>query len=179
MDKQEHILPLLEDYVLDLLPVNERRQVELHAATCAACRRALQQERRPGELVRSTLAVAELGHGRFTHLMPAIPTAARTPATSRLQRQLALVGLLLVMAFGVIGLRQSHVPQGWPPALPGAVASTATMTHTATSTLVAHTRLVETAVATTGVPTQPARLSPTPAPQPTPIAAIKQLVVDS
>jgi anti-sigma factor RsiW len=176
MDKQEHISSLLADYVLDLLPVSERRRVERHAATCATCRQALQQERQPAEWVRSTLVAAgNVDHGRLAHLMPAIPRATAVRPVLRLQRQLALVGLLLVLAFGLLGLRHRHAPQGWQPPLPSAVAITATITREATST---QTRLVETAVATTSAPpTFPAPLSPTPAPQSTP--DVRELVVDS
>jgi len=65
MMTQEHVLPLITDYVLDLLPGSERRRVELHAAECADCRQALKSERQPGDLVRRTVqAATEPGYGR-------------------------------------------------------------------------------------------------------------------
>lgn len=178
---QEHVLPLLSDYVLDLLPGGQRRQVELHAAECAACRQALQAERQLGAVVRASLqAATEPGYGRLARLMPAIPKPAAPPVYHRArQRQLALVGLLLLLLLGSLGLRYGQGRQGWQPPLPTIVAATATQTSEATATLaeaVTSTRVVETAVSTVfAAPTNPtaAHASPTPAPLPTPLAAAR------
>jgi anti-sigma factor RsiW len=184
MMNHEHTLPLLSDYVLDLLPGGERRQVEQHAAECADCRQALQIERQVGGLVRATLqATTEPGYGRLAQLRPAIPH--RHPAQPdfwrQRQRQLALVGLLLFLLTGALGLRYGNAPQGWQPPLPTHVAITATTTNEATATLaevLTSTRLVETAVSTTTAspsasPTVQAHINDTPAPLPTPVAAAR------
>ncbi|MCB8988170.1 MAG: zf-HC2 domain-containing protein [Ardenticatenaceae bacterium] len=178
MMNQEHVLPLLSDYVLDLLPSGKRQQVELHAAECAACRAALQTERQIGGLVRASLqAAAEPGNGRLAQLMPAVP---RQPAPTAVwwdrQRQLALVGLLLVVLLGSWGLRFGQGRHGWQPPLPTSVAVTATNSATATLAEAAtSTRVVETAVSTslaspTAPPATQSSISPTPIPLPTPIA---------
>jgi len=180
MMNQEHVLPLLSDYVLDLLPGGERRRVEEHAATCAACRHALQKERQVGSLVRATLqGAAEPEHGRLVRLMPALPRQTGHPAFGLglgQQRQLALVGLLLVLIVGTLGLRYGEGRPGWQPPLPTSIAATATNSATATlAEAVTNTRMVETAVSTsfaspTAPPTTQSRVSPTPIPLPTPIA---------
>ncbi|MBK8933657.1 MAG: zf-HC2 domain-containing protein [Chloroflexi bacterium] len=180
MMNQEHVLPLISDYVLDLLPGSERRRVELHAAECAACRQALKSERQLGDLVRRTVqAATEPGYGRLPQLMPAIPSRRPAKASHRQhpQRQLALAGLLLLLLIGTFGLRFGQTRRAWQPPLPTAVVSTATITSTATATLAemgTSTRVLETAVSATTAPAgQPAFQSqahPTPAPMPTPLA---------
>ncbi len=180
MMNQEHVLPLLSDYVLDLLPSGKRRQVERHAAECAACRTALQTERQLGSLVRTSLqAATEPGNGRLAHLMPAIPRQPARAIWLGRQRQLALVGLLLMLLLGSLGLRYGQGRHGWQPPLPTSVAATATNSATATlAQTMTSTRVVETAVSTsyaspTAPPTTHSAISPTPIPLPTPIAVAR------
>lgn len=185
MMNQEHVLPKLSDYVLDLLPGGERRQVEQHAAECAACRTALQTERQIGGLVRASLqAASEPRHGRLGQLRPGI--APVRPAQSGFwlarQRQLALVGLLLVLLLGTLGLRYSSARQSWQPPLPTSVAATATTTASATrngatATLaqtLTSTRMAATTVSSTlAAPAARSHLHPTPIPLPTPVAVAR------
>ena len=192
MMNQEHVLPLLADYVLDLLPGNERRQVEQHAADCADCRQALHGERQIGGLVRATLHTAtEPAYGRLTQLRPAVPQRATQPIRGpQRQRQLALAGLLLVLLLGASGWRYGNARQSWQPPLPTHIAITATTTATttvATTTIAATTyqeamatlaqatsnrSMAATAVA---APSDQPTVQPhaTPLPQATPIAAAR------
>jgi anti-sigma factor RsiW len=157
----EHILPLLSDYVLDLLPPAGRRRVEYHAANCPACRAALHAERQIGEQVRGTLAATALvENGRLRQLQPA--GHPRQPLF-RPQRQLALASLLCLLLFGAVGFGQQPAPGGWQPSL----AYTATLTSAATATDPS-TRQGETAVATAHAsPTLPTQRA-LPPPQATP-----------
>lgn len=178
MMNQEHVLPSISDYVLDLLPGTERRRVELHAAECATCRQALNSERQLGDLVRRTVqAATETGYGRLPQLMPAIPShrPAKASHWQPPQRQLALAGLLLLLLIGTFGLRYGQTRRAWQPPLPTAVVSTATSTATATlAEMGTSTRVLETAVSATtapsGQPTFQSQANPTPAPMPTPLA---------
>ncbi|MBK8987812.1 MAG: zf-HC2 domain-containing protein [Chloroflexi bacterium] len=187
MMNQEHVLPLLADYVLDLLPGNERRQVEQHAADCADCRQALHGERQIGGLVRATLHTAtEPAYGRLTQLRPAVPQRATQPIRGpQRQRQLALAGLLLVLLLGASGWRYGNARQSWQPPPPTHIAITATTVATttiaattyqeATATLAQATTnrsMEETAVA---APSDQPTIQPhaTPLPQATPIAAAR------
>lgn len=134
MDHDE-LQELLGDYVLDLLPPAQAWHVSGHLATCAACRRRVEQERRVGNWVAETVSAATaIDASRLHALMPRPPIQARagySPPTWT--RQLVpLTVVLLVLLFGAL----MRAPQNQPP-LPALFAntSTATMTHTPTATL--------------------------------------------
>ncbi len=139
MDAQ-HTHTLTTDYVLGLLPPDERRRVESHARRCEACRLALQREQALGALVRGAVAeAARPAPGRLAALRPPLP--APRPAAAPLYRRLAplsLVAAMLVMAllfgagrfdFGPALYAASDTPTSDTPA------HTATYTHTPTATL--------------------------------------------
>ncbi|MFO7682316.1 MAG: zf-HC2 domain-containing protein [Chloroflexota bacterium] len=177
----EHVIHQIPDYVLNLLPKAERQAVEQHTAVCSHCHKTLQAERDLGQMVRLTLQTAtQPANGRLTQLMPAIPShkQRRPGLVMGWQRQLAVVGLLMMVLLGSLGMwnGRSHTIWGAPsPTL----AVTATSTQDATATLaqqatqvqetLAAQQLTLTAVAS---PTLEASITATPAPQPTPIAAI-------
>lgn len=100
--------PQLSEYVLGLLPWEERRRVEQHAADCPACQARLAQEQRLVQQVKTTVQTAgHVTNGRLQQLMPPVPT----PATSRRyggtwQRQLASVCVLMLMLLSSFGLFQ-------------------------------------------------------------------------
>lgn len=74
-----HIQNQITDYVLDLLPAEERRGVARHVAGCDACRRAVEREREIGRLVHNTvMVVTKPDYNRLRSLMPPIP-ARRLP----------------------------------------------------------------------------------------------------
>lgn len=69
-----HVQEQITDYVLDLLPTKEKQGVARHIAGCEACRRAVQQEREVGRLVRDTFnAVTKPDYDQLQSLMPPIP----------------------------------------------------------------------------------------------------------
>ncbi|NHZ72346.1 MAG: hypothetical protein GWP17_04590 [Aquificales bacterium] len=183
----EHIAHQLPDYVLNLLPKMERQSVEQHTAVCSQCQYALKSEREIGQMVRLTLQTAtQPAHGRLAQLMPPIPAQKQGWPVLMMgwQRQLAVVGLLVAILFGSFGVwnGRSHNIWGVPsPATLAAttLATTATSTQDATATLTQQTTEAQETLAAEGLtvtavasPTAQAYIITTPAPQPTPIAAI-------
>lgn len=183
MMNQQHVLTQLSDYILDLLPGDERQRVERHTAVCAQCRQALQRENRSGAAVRQTLTVAtQPPPGRLMQLMPAAPRRARRLAVSTPlwrfagYRQLAAIALLLILVVGAVflspgsnGARLIDLESPWysQPGVdylsPVYLAATATMTREPTATLAEHEtiRMDLTAVSTTVTPTETV-LTPSP-----------------
>ena len=174
MIETSHINTKSSDYALDLLPRNERREVELHVAHCPDCAAVLASERAVGNLLRGTLnSVTQPENGRLRQLMPAIPTQKKRPVFSLTwQRQLASVCVLLILVVGGIGWFESNQNRSMMP-LPTFVAITATHTTEPTMTNTG-TSVKSTAVPTvTAVSENPApAFSATPPPNPTPIAAL-------
>jgi anti-sigma factor RsiW len=118
-----HVDSLITDYVLDLLPAEERRAVEWHAADCPSCMRLLvaarRREARLASAFRDTMAPPS---GRIEALWPQVSLAlggtarARSgwlPTGWRDQWRLALVvlGLVLMGLAGTFGGR--HAFDGW------------------------------------------------------------------
>jgi anti-sigma factor RsiW len=173
-----HVTHQLPDYVLNLLPQAERQAVEQHTAVCGQCQKALRTEREMGQMIRLTLHTATQPHnGRLAQFMPAIPPQKQDWSFTMIgwQRQFAVVTLLVALLLGSFGMWNGRSQNVWPGVLP-----TATSTQNATATIaqqqtiqaaetVAAEKLGITAVAS---PTAQAYITATPAPQPTPLAAI-------
>lgn len=143
MMETEHPLTMMADYVLDLLPVEERRRVESHARQCATCRQALQQERATAE--RIGLAVRGAVHtaarpapGRLALLRPPAP-AARPPSKALILRLAPVTLVTFLLALGVLfgPARPSFSTGVFAPQTATAAGgtATATSTHTPTATL--------------------------------------------
>jgi predicted anti-sigma-YlaC factor YlaD len=97
-----HIQHQITDYLLDLLPDEEKVAVARHIAGCAACRLAVQKEREIGRLVYTTLNKATApDYGRLQSLMPPRPRRrASILALLTPYRQWAVACLLLVFMTG-------------------------------------------------------------------------------
>ena len=97
-----HIKNQITDYVLDLLPAEEKQAVIRHLAGCESCRREVQREREIGRLIHSTLnKVALPDYHRLQSLMPSIPgRRSSLLAFFAPHRQWALACLLLVAVLG-------------------------------------------------------------------------------
>ena len=161
---------LLQEYVLDLLPPAEKQHLTRQLGSDAALRAQVQQERQVEHLVKSSLHQASaIENGRLVQLMPAIPRKKRPFWASFAPRQLAMAAMLFVLLLGGWQWFSSDQSPLWHSP-PTSVAVTATTTHTpaATETQVAPT---ETAVAHHKEPYETA-VSITPAPPPTPVAAV-------
>lgn len=172
----QHIQKQIPDYVLGLLSRSEAQQVDQHTLVCADCRRALRREHELGQLVHSTLAAAAQPPANLRQFMPAVPQKTRRPFGLALNWQPQLVPLTLVL-FLLLGSLSFYLRQQrglWFDSTPTALAITATMTDSPTATMT-ETRVEQTVnLQTTAVPihqNQPAVIA-TPAPNPTPIAAL-------
>lgn len=169
MMTDEHLLHLLPDYALGLLPAEERRRVERHAGRCAACRAALGRERATATAVRGAIqAAAAPPPGRLAALRPR-PAARIRPAP--LYARLAPVTMIAVLlALGLLFGR------GASPFAPAVFAdNTPTLTATSTQTPTATTSTGATTVTQAPTPTEiaarpaaPAPPAATPAPPPGP-----------
>ena len=158
---------LLQEYVLDLLPPAEKQQLAQKIGRDPALLQQVQQERQVEQLVKSTLQQAgAVENGRLAQLMPAIPKQKRPFWYSFAPRQMAMMAMLFILLLGGWQWLNSSQVVIWqsPPTI---VAVTATTTHTPTAT---ETQRVptETAVARQ---TEPDAVM-TPAPLPTPVAAV-------
>lgn len=129
------------------------------------------QEQEVRQLVRETLTqVGQIDNGRLTQLMPAIPQKKRPfwhqPTTQQTMRQVAMAAMMFILLLGGWQWFNHSASAVWPQA-PTVVAVTATMTHTPTVTQTQQVPM-ETAVAHQLAP----ELRDTPAPLPTPVAAV-------
>lgn len=127
---------LIPDYVLDLLPAEERQLVEVHVAGCAACRQAIQRERQVGQVVRDTLLrLPRPAAGRLNQLRPVYQRPRPFFSASR---QLAAMALMVCLLLGTVGLNQASNQTNWTMQSPTAlvVTETATATTAPTSTQV-------------------------------------------
>jgi anti-sigma factor RsiW len=193
MINSTHTDRLFHDYVLGLLPVEERRHVEAHVRDCSACRAALQREKAAADLLRVAVRnavhrAAQPAPGRLAALRPPLPAVRpRRPAL-----YLRLAPVMLLLAFLALGMlfgpgRGSFAPGLFAPqtataAGPSAAEATATAngptgtatsTHTPSATLAqtggAQLYTLETAQPPRGRIIYPAR---TIAPSATPIVAV-------
>lgn len=99
---EQHIQPLISDYVLGLLPDSDRHRLESHVSLCAACRQAVVREQQLELLVRQTVQLATQPlPARLQALRPAAPRSRTQTPAARLARQLAPVMLLIVLLAGV------------------------------------------------------------------------------
>ncbi|HSG15964.1 MAG TPA: zf-HC2 domain-containing protein, partial [Anaerolineae bacterium] len=143
ISKTPHVVGLISDYVLELLPGDESERVTAHLSRCPECRRAMATERQVGQSVRSTLqATSDIDQTRLRQAMPRPPVNA-DPDQRLLAWSpgLAAVGILLLIMCGTLVLYLNHRPAGWsstpPAALSTAVITTNTPTQTATREIAA------------------------------------------
>lgn len=136
MDAQ-HTHTLMTDYVLGLLPPDERRRVESHARRCNDCRLALQREQAIGPLLRgAVMEAARPAPGRLAAIRPPLPAPRSRPMP--LYRRLAPVSLMaamLVMALLFGSGRLAFSPALYAVPDTPTHTQTATYTHTPTATL--------------------------------------------
>lgn len=135
-----------------------------------------QDEMQMAQMVRATIhAATQPVPGQLPALMPAPPVAAAA-AVPIWTRQWAAVAACVFLLLGSLGLY--HIRQndgGYGPITPTMLAVTATMTNAPTSTIAQTDGAGREGRVATAVATQPAlapSLSTTPAPNPTPIAAL-------
>lgn len=131
------------------------------------------QEQQVRQLVRETLTQAgQIENGRLHQLMPAIPAKKRpfwqTAIARPMVNQLAMAAMLFVLLLGGWHWFNNESSAIWQTP-PTSIAVTATMTNTPTATQTeAKIVATETAVGQQPAPT----IIQTPAPLPTPVAAV-------
>lgn len=182
----DHISTQLTDYVLGLLPAQDRLALEQHTAVCQPCRQQLQQERALAQVVRGTVTAATTPPVHLAQLMPPVPQKRPFWLTPLLpQRRVAFAALLLMLFLSSVGLRNWGTPinANANATLPAFIAATSTLepteTKLPTSTVASVTQPTATTNEATNVPTNMATAVPnqspvpqlSPAPNPTPIAA--------
>ena len=168
-----HINTKISDYVLDLLPQQERRDVAQHVAHCAECEAVLASEQAVGHLLRQTVhEVTQPSNGTLRQLMPAIPgkQSHQWVFNRPWQRQLASVGMLLILLLGGMGWYESNRSSSMGP-VPTFIAITATYTNEPTTTATTTQATAEPVITAVSANPEPA-YSATPPPNPTPIAAL-------
>lgn len=136
---EQHIQPLITDYVLDLLPESERRRLESHLSQCAGCREAVAREEGLEMLVRQTVQLATQPlPARLQALRPAV-IPRRPSRSTRLARQLAPAMLFLILIAGLaLQVTQFRNDLGLrAPVFYRAATPTATSTSTPTATIAA------------------------------------------
>jgi anti-sigma factor RsiW len=131
-----HVLSLISDYVLELLPGDESALVTAHLARCPECRRAMVAERQVGESVWSTLqATSDVDRARLRQSMPRPPFASgATRALLTWSPGLATAAILLLIVCGTFVLYLSQRPGGWSSVPPAAISTAVIMTNTPTQT---------------------------------------------
>ena len=102
MLKSNHIQHKISDYVLDLLPIEEKQLVTRHIAGCTECRQAVRQEQQIGRLIHATLNTATRPKvNQLQSLMPPIPSRRASLLTIVAPyRQWAIACLLIVAMMG-------------------------------------------------------------------------------
>lgn len=173
----QHIHQQIPDYVLGLLSQDEQQQVDQHTLACPDCRFALRQERELSQLVRTTLASAQ-PPANLRQFMPPVPQKSRSlhlfDFSLDWKLQLAPLTLVLFLLLGSAGIYLSEQRSLWQNISPTALAITATLTDSPTATITETRSEQALNLQTTAVPTtanQP-HITATPAPNPTPIAAL-------
>lgn len=177
IDRQQHPVALMSDYVLGLLPADERARLERHAASCPACRSAIERERNLFVVVRSTVASASRPNpSRLAALRPAVPHKPAARAAVSWQR-LAPVTMLLLLILSAFAIQLSGGDRPLNDNLRGLLPATHTPTATATTqptaTIAAQPPDERPALVPEAQP--PAPLTPEIVALPTPIAALPDL----
>lgn len=186
MMTRQHVHQQIPDYVLGLLSRSEQQQVDQHTLACPDCRMALRREQEVGQLLHDALTTAAQPPANLRQFMPAIPHKARTTNlwgfSLNWQQQLVPLTMILFLLLGSLGFYLSEQRGLWLNSTPTALAITATLTDSPTATIT-ETRPEQAlnlritpalSKVETAVPTNPSppKITATPAPNPTPIAAL-------
>ncbi len=97
----DHINEIAPDFVLGLLPQEERRRVISHIVDCESCRLTITNERNLMEEVRKTLQrVSNHNPQRIRSLMPAIPMRSWPAINFSIVRPVAVALAIILVAVG-------------------------------------------------------------------------------
>lgn len=175
MIESKKVSQQITDYVLDLLPPVERKQVEENAAQNKAYQKMLHREREVGQLVRNSLQQTTMPDtARLRKLMPAIPKKKRPFHffNSTWQRQLVAMAVFVFFFLGSFSIYQSQQNPIYNSS-PTLTAATATFTNEPTATTMQEEEQMATSTAVANQ-AEPVKIE-TPKPIGTPIAALPPL----
>jgi anti-sigma-K factor RskA len=129
-----HVGNLAADYVLDLLPQEEKRSIAHHLSQCIKCRQVVAAEERIGLLVRSTVEASGQSQAELRSIMPQVPARrAGLLGNVTFRQQLVIAGLFLVMFLAGFNLMFEQQIDGFTAPLSTAYVATASHTHTPTA----------------------------------------------
>lgn len=125
----EHIGNLAADYVLDLLPAEEKSTLSKHIARCSECSQLVAAERRIGAFVRATIDATGQDQARLFFLMPTVADRKvgffnRTP----IYQQLAFAVVFITVFFAGLNILLNQEIPGY--AVPESTAYVSTASHT-------------------------------------------------
>lgn len=173
MKENNHIIDQISDYVLNLLPEVEQQKVVRHVAICTLCHQALLRERHLTRTVQQTIHAASRPDGdRLESLRPPSPHVTAFPRQIPVwQRQMAAIGVVILLLLGGISLSAGQRAGGWlnpSPAFyrPVTATQTNTPTRTATATAISGLPAHSTAAPEVVEPTYAPRPAITPEPFP-------------
>jgi anti-sigma factor RsiW len=139
MERNQHIEHLIPQYTLELLSKKESKAVSDHLEVCTDCRATLKSERQMVVDIRDSITAA-VAHDnkRLQELMPPLP-AAKDKILDNFgwQRQLAVVGFLLILVFGSLALQRGLTTKIFVSRAPIIQPTTILATDTPTQTSVA------------------------------------------
>ncbi|MGB3714132.1 MAG: hypothetical protein WA996_06850 [Candidatus Promineifilaceae bacterium] len=139
----KHIGNLAADYVLDILPQEDKRTISKHLTLCVKCRQLVAAEERIGLLVRSTVEASGQSRAQLSAMMPRVP-ARRTGLLRNvtIRQQLAIAGLFLVVFLAGFNLMFKQEIGGYTSPVSTAYVATASHTHTPTAATSSPTPLI-------------------------------------
>lgn len=141
----KHIGNLATDYVLDVLPQEDKRHISKHLKQCVKCRQLVAAEERIGLLVRSTVEASGQSRARLSALMPRVPAKrAGLIGNVTIRQQLAIAGLFLVVFLAGFNLMFKQEIDGYTAPVSTAYVATASHTHTPTAATSSPTPLIRT-----------------------------------
>ena len=128
---EEHIGSLAADYVLDLLPVEEKSSFSKHIARCPDCRQLVADERRIGALVSATVDATCKDQARLRILMPTVSDRkAGLFSRAPIYQQLAVAVVFITVFFAGLNVLFNQEIPGYTA--PESTAYVSVASHTGT-----------------------------------------------
>jgi anti-sigma factor RsiW len=136
----DHINEIAPDFILGLLPQEERKRVISHIVDCESCRLIITDERNLIEEVRNTLQrVSNHNPQRIRSLMPAIPKRSWPAFNFSIIRPVAIGFMIILVAVGGFMINMDKSGLSRIHETPTHSIATSSNTETPTSTATATT----------------------------------------
>jgi anti-sigma factor RsiW len=175
----KHVGTLAADYVLGLLPAEERSSLSKHIARCPECSQLVAAERRIGTLVRTTVDATGKDQARIRSLLPHVSERKRRSfSRAPIYQQLAFAALFLISFFTGLNVLFNHEIPG--SAAPETTAYVVTSSNTGTPAVATSspTPLLTTSQVNTRVDNDSFDDQPMVTPAPAPIDALRQPITN-